>query len=243
MKVIRFDTVTSTNDLARDEQFVHGDLLWAEEQTAGRGQRGHTWLSHKGENLTFTLLVEPKFLPAREQFLLSEAAALALVDTLRSYQIEATIKWTNDIYVGDRKIVGMLIEHFYGGMHLRRTLIGIGLNVNQQEFDPSLPDPTSMALERGKTFDREEVVERFTTAFEARYKQLEAGQSDALQQDYRQAMYRIHQMQRFRLPDGTEFEAEIEGVEAGGALQLRHADGLRKSYQFKEVEFVIKKAE
>ena len=243
MKVIRFDTVGSTNDLARDEQFVHGDLLWAEEQTAGRGQRGHTWLSHKGENLTVTLLVEPKFLPAREQFLLSETAALALVDTLRSYQIEATIKWTNDIYVGDRKIVGMLIEHFYGGIHLRRTLIGIGLNVNQQEFDPSLPNPTSMALERGKTFDREEVVERFTTAFEARYKQLETGQSDALQQDYRQAMYRIHQMQRFRLPDGTEFEAEIEGVEAGGALQLRHTNGLRQSYQFKEVEFVIKKAE
>ena len=243
MKVIRFDTVTSTNDLARDEQFVHGDLLWAEEQTAGRGQRGHTWLSHKGENLTFTLLVEPKFLPAREQFLLSEAAALALVDTLQSYHIEATIKWTNDIYVGNRKIVGMLIEHFYSGMHLRRTLIGIGLNVNQRMFDASLPNPTSMALEREKTFDREEVVERFTTAFEARYKQLEEGQSDALQQDYRQAMYRIHQMQRFRLPDSTEFEAEIEGVEAGGALQLRHADGTRKSYQFKEVEFVIKKAE
>ena len=241
--IYRFDILGSTNDEARNPAYREGDIVIAERQTAGRGQRGHTWESAEGQNLTFSLILEPRFLPINEQFLLSEVLALGLVDTLAEYKIEARIKWTNDIYVGDRKIVGMLIEHFYGGMHLRRTLIGIGLNVNQQEFDPSLPNPTSMALERGKTFDREEVVERFAASFEARYKQLKTGQSDALQQAYRQAMYRIHQTQLFRLPDGTAFEAEIEGVEAGGALQLRHADGLRKSYQFKEVEFVIKKAE
>lgn len=241
--IYRFDEVTSTNDLAREAKFVQGDVLWAEHQTAGRGQRGHTWLSQRGENLTFTLVVEPTFLPAREQFLLSEAAALALVDMLLSYHIEARIKWTNDIYVGDKKLVGMLIEHFYSGSTLRRTLVGIGLNVHQTEFDSELPNPISMRQLRGETFSREEILDRFLEAFEARYALLEAGQAERLQADYRKQMYRLGEEQLFRTPDGTEFVAHIEGVEAGGALQLRLSDQSRRSYQFKEVEFVVKKVE
>ena len=102
---------TSTNDEARDAQYRHGDVVWAERQTAGRGQRGHAWTSPEGENLTFTLVLEPRFLPVGEQFLLSEAIALALVDTFAAFGIDTRIKWTNDIYAGDRKLVGMLIEH------------------------------------------------------------------------------------------------------------------------------------
>ncbi len=240
MRVYRFDTVTSTNDLARDAQFGHGDIIVAEHQRAGRGQRGHSWLSAEGQNLTFSLVVEPHFLLARDQFFLSEATALALCDCLQEFGIEARIKWTNDIYVGDKKIVGILIEHFYAGSSLRRTVVGIGLNVNQRQFDPSLPNPTSMQLERGQAFDREEVLRSFQHAFEGRYRQLQSGAWEALQADYRDRMYRLGAEQRFRLPDGEELTATIEGVEADGALILRHEEGERHSYRFKEIEFVIK---
>lgn len=240
MRVYHFDTVSSTNDLAREEQFSHGDLLWAEQQTSGRGQRGHTWLSTSGLNLTFTLVVEPRFLAAKEQFLLSAATAVALCESLSRFGIEARIKWTNDIYVENRKLVGILIEHFYAGANLRRTVIGIGLNVNQTEFDKSLPNPTSMQLERGIAFERQEVLHHFYGCFMARYTQIEQGEGATILSDYHHLIYRLGERQLFRLPDGAELTATIEGIESDGALRLRHEEGNTRSYHFKEIEFVIK---
>lgn len=236
-----FDTISSTNDEGRDPRYRHGDLILAERQTAGRGQRGHVWVSPAGENLTFTLVVEPTFLPARDQFLLSEVAALALCDCFETFGIATRIKWTNDIYHADQKLVGILIEHFYSGMQLRRTLIGIGINVNQLQFDPSLPNPTSMRLIAGRLFDREEVLATFEEAFRVRYAQLEAGERRPIEQTYARQLYQLGLKQRFRLPDGTLFDAVIEGVRSGGELILRHDDQSRHEYRFKEVEFVVKK--
>ena len=162
---------TSTNDLARDAKYRDGDIVWADFQTAGRGQRGHTWESRAGENLTFSVVLEPTFLPAREQFLLSEAVALALVDMLAEQGVEARIKWTNDIYVGDRKLVGILIEHTYSGCNLSRTIAGVGINVNQRAFSADVPNPTSMALETGREFDCGQVLSHFERALARRYGQ------------------------------------------------------------------------
>lgn len=154
------EETTSTNDEARNPRYEHGDAICAERQTAGRGQRGHTWSSEEGRNLMFSLVWEPRFLPVSEQFLLSEAVALALTDLFGGYGIDARIKWTNDIYAGDRKLVGILIEHNLTGDRLSRTIVGIGVNVNQTRFDPSLPNPSSMRLETGCEYDRQEVLHR-----------------------------------------------------------------------------------
>ena len=154
------EETTSTNDEARNPRYGHGDAICAERQTAGRGQRGHTWSSEEGRNLMFSLVWEPRFLPVSEQFLLSEAVALALTDLFGGYGIDARIKWTNDIYAGDRKLVGILIEHHLAGDRLSRTIVGIGVNVNQTRFDPSLPNPSSMCLETGCEYDRQEVLHR-----------------------------------------------------------------------------------
>lgn len=231
---------TSTNDLARNAKYREGDIIWADFQTAGRGQRGHTWESRAGENLTFSAVLEPSFLPAREQFLLSEAVALALVDMLSDYGIEARIKWTNDIYVGDRKIVGILIEHTYSGSRLSRTIAGIGINVNQREFSADLPNPTSMLREcEGREFDCAEVLARFEQALAHRYSQLREGAAEQLQRDYHERMYRLNEQHTYALPSGERFEATLRGVLPSGDLLLDHADGSRHSYLFKEVEFVI----
>lgn len=239
--IYRLASTTSTNDEARDPKYRHGDAVWAERQTAGRGQRGHVWHSPEGENLTFSLVLEPRFLPVSEQFLLSEAIALALTDTLEHYGITTRIKWTNDIYAGDRKIVGMLIEHRYSGTHLARSIAGIGINVNQTTFDPALPNPVSMAQLAGRTFDRAEVLETFLAKCRDRYALLERGEADILQDDYRRRMYRLGERHVYRIPGRGGIEGSIEGVRPTGELLLRHADGSTGEYLFGAIEFVVKK--
>ncbi|MDO4758203.1 MAG: biotin--[acetyl-CoA-carboxylase] ligase [Rikenellaceae bacterium] len=239
--IYHFEEVTSTNDIAREAKYRHGDIVCAERQTAGRGQRGHTWVSPEGKNLTFTLVAEPRFLAAAEQFALLQVAALSLVDTFARFGIETRIKWTNDIYHNDQKLVGILIEHFYAGAKLNRTLIGIGINVNQEAFDPTLPNPVSMYQIAGKQFDRKEVLATFEECFAARFLQLEKGVHTALQKAYHEALYRRGRLQLFRLPDGEEFQATILGVEPQGELRLQDAEGKISAYRFKEVEFVVKK--
>lgn len=238
--IYRIEQTTSTNDDARDAKYAHGDVIWAERQTAGRGQRGHSWTSPEGVNLTFSLVLEPRFLPVGDQFLLSEAVALALTDTFAGLGIDARIKWTNDIYVGDRKLVGILIEHNYAGGTLARTIAGIGINVNQTEFDPALPNPVSMAAATDRTFVREEVLDRFLACLDLRYAQLETGDRETLQHHYRQRMYRLGETHTYRYPDGTLTRASIEGVKPSGELLLRHDDGKLGEYLFREIEFVLK---
>ena len=238
--IYHIDTTTSTNDDARHAEYHHGDVIWAEHQTAGRGQRGHTWTSPEGVNLTFSLVLEPRFLPVHEQFLLSEVIALSLVDTFRQFGITTRIKWTNDIYVDDRKLVGILIEHNYSGGELARTIAGIGINVNQKEFDPALPNPVSMLQATGREFDREEVLKTFLETCMKRYAQLEAGEAGVMQRDYHQVMYRLGEQHAFRQPQTGEIvQATILGVKPTGELCLRHHDGSEHEYLFREIEFII----
>lgn len=237
--IYRFDTLGSSNDEACKPQYVEGDIILAQRQTAGRGQRGHTWESREGENLTFSLLLEPLFLPPSEQFLISECVALGVCDALLHYGIEAQIKWTNDIYIGDRKLAGILIEHKLQGSALARTVAGIGLNVNQKAFSDDLPNPISMAQATGREFDREEVLQTVATSLMARYEQLREGGAKELQADYHQRLYRLGQEHCYALPDGSRFRGIIRGVEPTGALRIENERGELLSFLFKEVEFVI----
>lgn len=234
-----FKELTSTIDEARDGRYVHGDVVVAELQTAGRGQRGKKWSSATGENLTFSVVLDTSFMRVDEQFLLLQTVALALTDMFAEYGLDARIKWTNDIYVGDRKIVGVLIDHSLGadGM-LARSGAGIGVNVNQKRFDKWLPNPTSMALETGREYDRREVLERFCAKLAERFETLKTGDREALQRDYHSKIYRLDTPARFALPDGTEFTGTIRGVGPGGELAVESHDGI-KNYLYREVSFII----
>lgn len=237
--IYHFDITASTNDDARDEKYREGDVVWADFQTAGRGQRGHEWHSRKGENLTFSAVLEPTFLPIPNQFSVSEVVALSLVDMLADYAIEAKIKWTNDIYVGDRKLVGILIEHSLAPKTLRRTIAGIGINVNQTEFDPSIPNPVSMAQLLGRELDAEEVLECFLTHLQRNYEVLREGGAEVLHGRYNSLLYRLNEYHTYALPSGEKFKAAIRGTEPSGALKLEDETKKIKDYLFKEVEFII----
>ena len=155
--IIWFESIDSTNEECRRRisDIDNLSVVAALSQTSGRGQRGNVWLSEAGQNLTFSIVlkfpinvmageIEP--MHAYDQFVLSEITSLAIVDLLADFGIKARIKWPNDIYVGDRKICGMLIENSLRGEWIQHSIIGIGLNVNQRNFDVTLPNPTSMVL-------------------------------------------------------------------------------------------------
>ena len=146
--IMWFKSLDSTNEEARRHisDIDNLSVLSALEQTAGRGQRGNTWTSNAGENLMFSIVLKSPVLMAEDHFALNEIAALSVADFLSTYGIKAEIKWPNDIYVGEKKICGILIENSFRGKTISSSIIGIGLNINQRNFNVNLPNPTSMVL-------------------------------------------------------------------------------------------------
>lgn len=239
--IYHFDELTSTNDEAQKECYQHGDMIIAERQSAGRGQRGNKWISGEGLNLTLSAVFMPSDLEAHKQFLISQATALALCDTLRNFSIEAQIKWTNDIYIGNKKIAGILIENSLSAGKVARSIVGIGLNVNQTEFDPNLPNPTSMVLEALTVHSREAVARLLYLNLRARLDSFSTEKREAIQSEYHQKIYRLDERHPYRLASGEVIQGTIRGVEDSGELIIESEEGARKGYLFKEIEFMIKK--
>ncbi len=238
--VFFFNEIGSTIDEARDPKYVHGDVVAAEYQTSGRGQRGNKWSSAAGENLMFSVVLDTSFLKVTEQFLLLQAVALALVDTFAEYGLDARIKWTNDIYIGDRKITGVLIDHSIKDGMLARSGVGVGINVNQTEFEEWLPNPTSMALETGREYNRHEVLNRFYRKLMEWYGMLGRGERKTLMERYHEKIYRLDMPAPFSIP-GLEgcFTGIVRGVDPDGGLMVEDITGYRNTYLFQQINFVI----
>lgn len=235
-----FDEITSTIDEAHNEKYAHGDVIAAEHQTAGRGQRGKKWSSAAGQNLMFSVVLDTSFLETGEQFLLLQTVALALTDTFAEYGIDTCVKWANDIYAGDLKITGVLIDHSIKDGRLSRSGVGIGINVNQTEFDEWIPNPTSMALETGCTFDRRQVLDRFYGHLMRRVEMLRRGEKDAVRSEYHAKLYRLGVPAQFRLPDSDgAFTGTIQRVEPDGGLVVEDIVGHSQTYLFQQISFVI----
>ncbi len=238
VRIDYFEEISSTNDCAAESKYGHKSIVWAEMQTHGRGQRGNSWNSRAGENLTFSLVLHPENLPAELQFYISKIISVALVDALAEFGLSAEVKWPNDLYVGDRKIAGILIENDLQRARIVRSVIGIGLNVNQLEFDLALPNPTSIARERGKTIDRIATLEAVLGRIFHWEEQLRAGNWEAIDEKYQAHLYRRTGEYAFQEPGNEAFTAAIATVRPSGELVLRKSDGTEKSYLFKEVEFI-----
>lgn len=239
MKFRRFDfeTVTSTLDTATDARYVDGDLIVARSQSAGRGQRGNKWVSRAGENLTFTLVVEPREVLVCQQFVVSIRTALAVVGALKDVGVEAAlVKWPNDIYVSERKICGILIEHSFSSEYLDRSLLGVGINIAQREFDPAaVANPVSLAL-LGVDVSSDRVLELFCEHFAS----LSGLPFDELHTLYMSKLYRGKGFFPYSdTASGKRFEARIAAIDpCGGAITLERRDGVRVSYYFKEISFL-----
>lgn len=238
-----FDSLPSTNQFAQEllktEQPSEGTLIVTHDQYAGRGQINNKWESEAGKNLTFSLLLFPKFLAARKQFLLNQAVSLSVYDTLKTYIPKGiTIKWPNDIYAFDKKITGILIQNNLKGSTLQSSIIGIGLNINQKQFLSDAPNPTSIALEIGVETDLLAVLNSLCQNLEARYLQLKAGKIALIQKDYQNNLFRLEEEFYFKKLDNTLFKGKIVGVTDIGKLIIKTANG-QEFFAFKEVAYIF----
>ena len=186
----------------------------------------------------FSLLLYPDFLPANRQFLISQIASLSVKETLDGYTDSVTVKWPNDIYWKDRKICGMLIENDLSGQHLYCSVIGIGLNINQEIFRSDAPNPVSLTQITGKTYDREEVLTRFLRIFFHYYSLLLQEKENEIRAAYMTALYHGDGYYSY-IDENGPFEACIHAIESTGHLILRLRDGELRRYAFKEVTTVV----
>lgn len=247
---INLPTVDSTNSFVREMLSEEGTgqvisasslpgftLVVADDQTKGRGQQGNSWETERGKNLTFSLLCHPDFVPASHQFLLSQCMAVAVRNALAKHVDGVEVKWPNDIYVGDKKISGTLIECDLVGKNIANCIIGVGININQTVFRSDAPNPTSLQLLTGKTHDREAVLSSILNHFLTYYALLTEGKEEAVRLMYKQHLYRREGFHHYRDVRG-DFMAEIANVEPTGHLCLRFENGNIVRYEFKEVQFI-----
>ena len=228
------DSVESTNDEVRvlaQAGAPDGLVLLAERQTAGRGRRGAAWFSPEGESLAFSILVrpeEPKALWPR----LALAAGLAVAEAVESFRIQAGIKWPNDVWIGQRKVAGILVE---AGSDF--AVVGIGLNVNSTEFTPEVEEiATSLRIEASQNFARAEVLGEIIRKFALRRNQIENG-FDALISAVQLRCVLTGKRVTLTTASGPRV-GTVEGIAAGGELLLRTANGLERLIQADEVRLL-----
>ena len=234
--------VNSTNEhalsLLTKSNPADGTVISTRNQYAGRGQIGSGWESEPGKNISLSVILYPTFLVAVRQFLLNQAVSLAVFDLVEKYFPGKTkIKWPNDIYILDKKVAGILIQNAIGGNHLRSSVIGIGLNINQELFTSSPPNPTSFKLEAKKDFAIPSIISELCHFIESRYLKLKSGNLVPLQQGYLQHLYRCGVESLFQYPDGSVFKGSIKGVSGIGQLRVNVA-GKEELFGLKEIKFL-----
>ena len=239
VKTLYLEETDSTNDFLRhytpreDEDMT---VVWTDFQRKGRGQGSNQWESEAGKNLTFSVLIHPDKVRAQDQYIISMAVAETMHRFL-SDMVDAAIqiKWPNDIYVGDSKIGGILIENHLSGEHIKDCIIGIGLNVNQTVFVSDAPNPISMRMIDDREWNREEVLQGLISELVWQFQHF---RFDIIRKKYRRHLYRREGFYPYRDAEG-EFEAEMLEVENDGHLVLLDTEGRQRRYAFKEVAYVI----
>ncbi|WP_297192108.1 biotin--[acetyl-CoA-carboxylase] ligase [uncultured Porphyromonas sp.] len=240
------DQVESTNTYLM-QQIASGRTLpqlhtvVCRQQTAGRGMRGNTWTSRPGDSLTFSFLLRSEHLLGKQQFAVSELAAWAVMRTFAYYMTDEqktklTVKWPNDIFYEDRKLSGILIEHSLTGQQIDYSVIGIGMNINDEAFPPELPLAVSLRMITGRNLEPMEVLIRLHTELSTLLPDFLLGRYQEVHRHYMKHLYRREGFHLFTDVDG-QFRAQIKDVTAEGRLVLQREDAWERAYAFKEVRF------
>jgi len=236
-KLVFLTSCHSTNEKAYDIMssggLPDGSVVITDHQTKGRGQMGNPWEAEAGKNLTFSIILKPIFLSVAEQFRLNQAISLGILDALCELTTGFSVKWPNDIYFNDRKVGGILIQNVLSGRKIDYSIVGIGINVNQQNFQ----EPKAISL--SNICDREiplsEIFTAIISAVELRYLMLRNGAHARLHSDYINQLYRFGEDHLFKSED--VFSGRIIDVRPAGELVVETRSGLM-DFRFKEVEFI-----
>jgi len=242
-RIIWLDSIDSTNNevLRRVAELDNLSVIAAKDQTAGRGQRGNSWVVRPGENLTFSMLLKGTIVPAKDQFAISEASTLAVYYYLLSKGVETKIKWPNDIYWRDKKICGMLIENALEGDMVGRSVIGIGLNMNQKIFPPQLLNPISLSQITGKEYSLEPELEDLYKLLLEKLSMVgsEEGRK-ALREEYVKHLYRLGEDHEYTdCATGEVFKGKIKGISNEAKLIVETPEETCREFSFKEVSYIL----
>ena len=244
--IINLDETDSTNrylaQLCDREPVSEYTTVRADYQTAGKGQRGNTWESERGKNLLFSFVLYPTFLEARRQFLLSQLTALAVKEALELWMDDIRIKWPNDIYWKEKKICGLLIENELSAEGIARSIIGIGLNVNQEIFHSDAPNPVSLRQITGLEENPMEILAHILTYTRKFYESLRQDEDGAMAsliaRQYHLSLFRREGWHPYEDATGR-FMARLLRVEEDGRYILQDEAGKERGYLFKEVQYIL----
>ena len=228
------------NTLSNSKPLPEGTVIMAESQYAGRGQQQNRWHSDAGKNLTFSILLKPSFLAISDQFDLTRAVSLGVYDALHPLLGDSLkIKWPNDIYYNDMKLGGMLIENAIQGSQIKHAVIGIGLNINQDNFPEYLPNAASVKQILQRDYDLRQILSDICSHIEGWYLKLKAGQVDTIRKEYLSRLYWLGKNKRFSSSNG-EFEGTVKDVLNNGLLVIKNKFETDLMFNFKEIQFLNK---
>lgn len=246
---IELQSVDSTNKYAMtlikeafltDRQIVanHGLVIFAHEQSSGKGQMSKKWHSEKGMNIAMSLIITPYLITLTEQFKLSVCTALSVHNFFSRFSGEETkIKWPNDLYWRDRKAGGILIENIVQTTgNWQWAVVGIGININQTAFPPDLPNPVSLKQITGKDHAPVELAKELCKIFESNFQLLVDGNFEQLFNQYQSILYKKDE--KARLKKGSRiFETTIKGVSRSGQLITQHS--IEERFEFGKIEWIL----
>lgn len=241
--IITLQRVSSTNDylksnLSNSTPYSEGTVIMAEDQYAGKGQAGNIWKVEAGQNLTFSILLNPSFLSPQEQFKLNIAISLSILDFLAPIiGKDLYIKWPNDIYIGSKKIGGILIENIVRGKSWKHAIVGIGLNINQTHFEQNNSRATSLKSLLHKDFDLKKLLLDCCHCISLRYEELRKKSDLKQREQYRLHLFRLNQLSLFTIK-GIEVEGMVIDINDEGKL-IVNFNGHITDFGIKEISFVI----
>jgi BirA family biotin operon repressor/biotin-[acetyl-CoA-carboxylase] ligase len=240
--LIFIENLTSTNTyslgLLKKKSLPEGTVVYTNYQKGGRGQKGNQWESEKGKNLLISIILYPTTIDPSDQFIISKAISLWISDFLMDHISNITIKWPNDIYAGNDKIAGILIENTLLNDKIENTIVGIGININQVIFGSDAPNPVSLAILTGNSYDLKDCLKGLLKNLDKRYKQLLSKKYYELDSDYISRLYRYRKWYMFRDINKT-YEGRIISLTPDGRLQVEEQNGSVNDYSFGEVDFIL----
>lgn len=242
-KLFHFTELVSTNIYALDrvnaKKANHGDLYWTDYQQLGKGLRGNVWKAERAKNLLFSLVIKPNLI-VEKQFYLSMLVANSIANLLDSLaELEVKVKWPNDILLNRKKVAGILIENSLSGSVIRSSVIGIGLNVNQDDFGELEEKASSLKLLLNQVFEREVLLKKWESYFQAQYRKLLLRQFKEIKSEYLSRLYAFNEVFFFESQKSI-FKGEIIGISPEGRLVLKKEGGFTQEYDLKEIKFIEK---
>lgn len=242
MNIIKLNAIASTNDylkqLCATQPLESFTVVITENQTQGKGQRGNRWISEPFKNLTISILIKDLLDLNSSVFDLNVAVSLSIAEALETFKIlKINIKWPNDILADGKKIAGILIENSISGQNAVYSVIGIGLNVNQTDFE-NLPKASSLKNIAQKEFDKEAILFEIINKIKQNCTLISTGESDQLWKNYHNYLFRKGIPSVFENPNGEKFMGIIVQVLKNGKIQILLEDDTVKEFDLKEITMI-----